>query len=79
MNLIGVARQVDQDLPEAARVAPDQGGDIRMDQEGELQPLVVRPHGQHVDHVLDGVAQVEVEDLQLELVRPRSWRSPGCR
>lgn len=66
-ELDGIARQVDQDLPDAARVSPDQGRDIRMDQKGEFQALVIRPHGQHVGHILDSGSQIEVEDLQFEL------------
>ena len=43
VNLTALPDQVDQDLAQPARVAPQRGGDVRVDRHGQLQPLARGP------------------------------------
>ena len=62
-----IADQVEQDLPESSRIPPHEGRHVRVGQAREFQPLVRRLHGQHVDHILQGGADVEIQRLQVQL------------
>ena len=75
-----VADQVDEDLPQPARVADEGVGHVGGDLAGQLQPLRVR-RGRPAcsSSSLEGVAQVEGDAGPGRACRPRSWRSRGCR
>ncbi len=66
-ELDGVAHQVEHDLAQAHRVADQRLGDVAVDLAGELEPLLVRAQGQRLQRVLDAVADVEVDRLELDL------------
>ncbi len=68
-ELHGVAAEVDENLTQARRVALDELGQLRIHDARELQALAVRLDGEQPRHVLDGVAQVEVDVLEIELAR----------
>ena len=65
-ELDGIPQQVEQDLAQTARVAPQGRRQIRMDQTGHLQALIVGALGQCMSYVFDRVAQAEGNGLQLE-------------
>ena len=66
-ELDGVAGQVDQDLAQPAGVSPHLRRDTVVDDACQLQPLAVGALRQEIAHVLDGLAQVEIDHLQLQL------------
>ena len=78
-ELDGVADQVDQHLPQPARVADQAVGHVGADVAGQLQPLGVGAHGQRLERVAERVAQGESAPGRGRACRPRSWRSRGCR
>ena len=66
-ELHGVAAEVHENLAQARRVALDEIGHGGIDVRGELQALAVRLDGEQARHVFDGVAQVELDVLEIEL------------
>ena len=61
-----VAHEVAQHLAQAARVAPQEAGDVGVDETGQLQPLGVGLLLRGVHHLANGPPQVELDALQLE-------------
>ncbi len=59
-----VAQQVQQHLPEVVHVAEHARRDVRVDDVGELQVLVLRLRGHQREGLLQLVAQVELDDFQ---------------
>ena len=57
---------MDENLPQPAGIPPHKRGDIRIGQARELQPLVFGRYDQHIHHVLQGRANIEVENLQVQ-------------
>ena len=65
-KLDGVADQVAEDLADADGVAVDGFRHVGRDAATQFQVLAVRPLGEQLDDVLDGLVQVEVQAFQLE-------------
>ena len=78
-ELDGVPHEIRDDLAQAAGVADQGGRHVGTDVAGQLQSLHVRPRGQQFERRREAVAQVERDDVDGELVRPRSSRSRECR
>ena len=79
-ELDGVADQVDDDLPQPARVADQRVGHVRRDVTGQLQPLGGRAGPASACSVSPRrVAQAELDRTPARACPPRSWRSRGCR
>ena len=68
VNLIGVADQVDEDLAQPAGVADQRVGHVAATSTGQLQALLLRPQ-RRAFAVSRGVAQVEVDRVEVELAR----------
>ena len=68
-ELDGVVCEVDENLAQTGRVALHMGGYAGADQDGQLQALLVGLLGQHVTHLLQGGAQVELDHLEFHLAR----------
>ena len=66
-ELDGVADEVEQDLPQPARVADQGVGHLRLDLAGQLQPLPVGAEGQRPEGLPQDVPQGEVGVVELEL------------
>ena len=66
-ELDGVADEVEQDLPQPARVADQGVGHLRLDLAGQLQPLPVGAEGQRPEGLPQDVPQGEVGAVELEL------------
>ncbi len=66
-ELDGVADQVDEDLAQAAGVAREGIGHVGRDVVGELQPFLVGAQGERGHGVVQGIAEVEVDEIQVEL------------
>ena len=74
-----VREQVQEDLAEARHVADDHRRCPVAHHVGEVQALLGGPGRDEIEGALDALPEVEGLGLQLELARPRSWRSRGCR
>src|SRR5262249_4859112 len=62
-----IARQVEQDLPQAPRVAPQPARRLGVNTADQFQPLDTGRLGEQADRLLDGGIQVEVYRFQLQL------------
>ena len=78
-ELDGVADQVDEDLAQPARVADQRRRDVGAMSQASSRPFLVRPRRQSLGASITRVAQIEVDRVDVELARPRSSRSRGCR
>ena len=78
-ELDGVPYEIRDDLAQAAGVADHGGRHSRRDVTDQLQSLLVCPRGQQFQRRREAVTQVERDDVDGELVRPRSSRSRECR
>ena len=65
----GVANQVDEDLAESAGVAQEPPRHFRLNAVGQLQPLFLGSHRQGFKQVPEARAQIEFEDVELQLTR----------
>jgi hypothetical protein len=68
-ELDGIARQVDENLAQAARVAAQQHGNGGICGVEKLHPLLVGTHGQRGGEVVKQARQIEVQRLQVEFIR----------
>ncbi len=63
----GVAKQVDDDLPQTPGISAQAAGHVVLDQVGEREPLGVRLLREQGDGFFDAIAQIEFDILQLQL------------
>ena len=63
----GVADQVDDDLPQPTGVSNQPVRDVFGNAASQFQSLAVRPNGQSVGGIIEVVAQVEVDRVQVQL------------
>ena len=68
-ELDGVGRQVEQNLPQAQRVAHQRQRRLWSDGKQQLQPLFGGVNGDLIGHVLQHIIQVEGDGFQLQLAR----------
>jgi hypothetical protein len=66
-ELHGVAHQIREDLTDAARIPSQCGRHIWIDQGHQLETLGLRLLGQQVGDLLDDDAQIEIDDLEIQL------------
>ena len=66
-ELDGVAHQVDEHLPQPARIAAQLPRHVLQDVAGEVETLGLRLLGQQFDRAFDGRLQIEVEFLEVQL------------
>ncbi len=62
-----VTDEVDQNLVQAVRVTDQRAGDVGRQVAGEFEAFFVRPHGQDLDGLLDQVAEIEFDRLELDM------------
>ncbi len=78
-ELDGVGPEVGEDLLPPHGVAADVRRDARGHHQPQVEALVVGEAAQQPDRLLDDGPDLEVDQLELELARPRSSRGRGCR
>ena len=78
-ELDGIAGEIGQHLAQAVGIAAQQQRNFRRHSRMELESLGARLDAQKLDHIRDGVAQIEAADSQGRSSPPRSWKGPGCR
>ena len=60
-----IVPQVDENLPQAARVAAHEGGQVGLEQAGNLQAFLVRLDRQHLHRIFQGETQIKIQAFQL--------------
>ena len=73
-----IADQIDQHLPQPARIAAQVRRDAGKGEAGEFETLAVRGFREQFDRSLDDFLQIEVKNLERELARLRLSRNRGC-
>ncbi len=61
-----IACEIDQDLAQSSRVAPEQGGYIGVDEVGKFEPSLLCPKTQHTHDIIDRYPEIKVDDLQVQ-------------
>ena len=68
-ELDGIARQIDEHLPQPHRIAAHGGRHRGLDLAAQFEALGARAQHQNFDRLLDDLAQPELDVLELELAR----------
>jgi hypothetical protein len=68
-ELHGVADEIQHDLSQTSRIAHDDGGHVRRNAAGQLQPFLLGATRQQVDAALDRVAKNERDALECQTTR----------
>jgi len=66
-ELEGIAHEIEDDLAQPRRIAADRGGHVRRHVIGQLEALLMGARRQRAHGLVQGVAQVEVDRLDVEL------------
>src|SRR6185312_16162903 len=62
-----IAAEIEQDLPDARRIAPEALGDFRIDAQSQLETFGLRLNGEQAADILESLPHAQLDALQVEL------------
>ncbi len=66
-ELNGVVDEIEEDLPQATWIADERLGHFGRDMASQVQSLLAGAESEHSDDIVDGIAQVELDAIKVQL------------